>query len=165
MFELTRRFPFGSMFQIHRELDDLLGRVVGHEALPTPYQAETEPVAWWPAVETYAKGGDLHVRVALPGVDPKDVEVTVSDDYLTIRGERKAKKEQTDGGRFMREFAYGSFERTLAIPEGVDPGKVQAKFANGMLELTMPAPVAVLPKKVEIQIEDGAGQAKAIKAA
>ena len=165
MFELTRRFPFGSMFPIHRELDDLLGRVVGHEAHPTPYRAETEPVAWWPAVESYAKNGDLHVRVALPGVDPKDVEVTVSDDYLTIRGERKAKTEQTDGGRFVREFAYGSFERTLAIPEGIDPGKVQAKFANGMLELTMPAPVAVLPKKVEIQIEDGAGSAKAIKAA
>ena len=66
MFELTRRFPFGSMFQIHRELDDMLGRFVGHEA---PY-AETEPVAWWPAMESYAKNGDLHVRVALPGVDP-----------------------------------------------------------------------------------------------
>ena len=165
MFELTRRFPFGSMFQIHRELDDLLGRLVGHDAVPARYRAETEPVTWWPAVESYARGGDLHVRVALPGVDPKDVEVTVSDDYLTIRGERKAKTGARDGGRYVREFAYGSFERTLALPEGIDPGKVQAKFANGMLDLTMPAPVAVVPKKVEIQIEDGAGQAKAIKTA
>ena len=165
MFELTRRSPFGAMFHIHRELDDLLGRFLGHEVTPAPYRGETEPVTWWPAVESYAKDGDLHVRVALPGVDPKDVEVTVADDYLTIRGERKAKTEERDGGRFVREFAYGSFERTLALPEGVDPGRVQAKFANGMLDLVMPAPVAVVPKKVEIQIEDGTGQAKAIKPA
>ena len=164
MFELTRRSPFGSMFHIHRELDDLLTRFLGADATPRPYPAESEPVAWWPAVESYAKGGDLHVRVALPGVDPKDVEVTVSDDFLTIRGERKAKTEEKDGGRYVREFAYGSFERTLALPEGIDPGKVVAKFTNGMLDLTMPVPVAVVPKKVEIQIEDGS-QAKAIKAA
>ena len=109
--------------------------------------------------------GDLHVRVALPGVDPKDVEVTVSDDYLTIRGERKAKTDEKSGGRFVREFAYGSFERALSLPEGIDPGRVQAKFTNGMLDLTMPAPVAVVPKKVEIQIEDGTAQSKTIKAA
>ena len=165
MFELTRRFPFGSMFQMHRDLDDMLGRFLAHDAGTARYRTEAEPVAWWPAVESYARDGNLHVRVALPGVDPKDVEVTVSDDYLTIRGERKAKSDEREGNRYVREFAYGSFERTLALPEGIDPGKVQAKFANGMLDLTVPAPVAVVPKKVEIQIEDGAGQAKAIKAA
>jgi HSP20 family protein len=165
MFELTRRSSFGSMFQIHRELDDLLNRFLGHDGAPAPFRSEREPVAWWPAVESYAKDGELHVRVALPGVDPKNVEVTVSDDYLTIRGERKAKTEDRDGSRYVREFVYGSFERTLAIPEGIDPGKVQAKFANGMLDLIMPVPVTVVPKKVEIQIEDGTGQAKAIKPA
>ena len=164
MFELTGRSPFGSMFHIHRELDDLLARFLGHDPTPAPYRGEDEPVAWWPAVESYAKDGDLHVRVALPGVDPKDVEVTVSDDYLTIRGERKAKIKEQDGGRYVREFAYGTFERALTLPEGIDPGRVVAKLANGMLDLTMPAPVAVVPKKVEIQIEGGAGQAKAIKA-
>jgi HSP20 family protein len=145
-------------------LDDLLASFLGANSAPGPYRAESEPVAWWPAVESYAKDGDLHVRVALPGVDPKDVEVTVSDDHLTIRGERKAKTEEKNGGRYMREFAYGSFERTFSLPEGIDPGKVVAKFTNGMLDLTMPAPVAVVPKKVEIQIEDGS-QVKAIKAA
>jgi HSP20 family protein len=165
MFELMRRSPFGSMLQVHRELDDLLSRFLGRDGAAAPFRSEAESVTWWPAVESYAKDGELHVRVALPGVDPKDVEVTVSDGYLTIRGERKAKTEEREGGRYVREFAYGSFERTLALPESIDPGKVQAKFANGMLELTMPAPVTVVPKKVEIQIEDGAGQAKAIKAA
>jgi HSP20 family protein len=164
MFELATRSPFGSMFQIHRELDDLLSRFLGHDATPAPFRSEGEPVAWWPAVESYAKDGKIQVRVALPGVDPKDVEVTVSDDYLTIRGERKAKTEEKEGGRYVREFAYGSFERTLALPEGIDPGTVVAKFSNGMLDLTIPGPVAVVPKKVEIQIESGSDQGKAIKA-
>lgn len=165
MFELTRRSPFGSMFHIHRELDDLLSRFLGQDA-PAPYRGEAEPVAWLPAVESYAKDGNVHVRVALPGVDPKDVEVTVADDYLTIRGERKARTEDREGGRYVREFAYGSFERALALPEGIDAGLVKATFANGMLDLTIPAPVAVVPKKVEIQVENGAaGEAKSIKAA
>jgi HSP20 family protein len=165
MFELTRRSPFGSMFNVHRELDDLLSRFLGQNMTPAQYQGEAEPVTWWPAVESYSKDGNLHVRVALPGVDPKDVEVTVADDYLTVRGERKANRDEKNGGRFVREFAYGSFERTFSLPEGIDPGRVQAKYTNGMLELTMPTPVAVVPKKVEIQIEDGTGQAKTIKAA
>jgi HSP20 family protein len=166
MFDLMRRSPFESMFQIHRELDDLVTRFFGHDAALTPSRGETERVSWWPAVESYSKDGNVHLRVALPGVDPKDVEVTVSDDYLTIRGERKSKTdEKSDGGRCVREFAYGAFERSFSLPEGVDPGKIQAKFTNGMLELTMPAPKAVEPKKVEIQIEEGASKPKAIKAA
>jgi HSP20 family protein len=161
MFELMRRSPFGPMFQIHQELDDLLSRFFGEGGGLAPVRPGAEGATWWPAVESYAKDGELHVRVALPGVDPKDVEVTVSNDHLTIRGERKAEER----GRYVREFAYGAFERTLALPEGIDSGKVRARFANGMLDLTMPAPVAVAPKRLEIQIEDGAGRAKAIEAA
>jgi HSP20 family protein len=165
MFELTRWSPFGSVVHLHRELDDMLGRFLGQERFPSSNQSGTGPVAWAPAIESYAKDGELHVRVALPGVDPKDVEVAVSDDSLTIRGERRAKTENQDGGRYVREFTYGSFERTLTLPDGIDPGKVRARFTNGMLDLTMPAPVAVVPKKVEIEVESGADKAKVVKAA
>jgi HSP20 family protein len=165
MFELTRWSPFGSVFQMHRELDELFGRFFGHEVAPVSDRSGEEPVTWWPAVESYARDGQLHVRVALPGVDPKDVEATVSDGYLTIRGERKAKTEDKDGSRYVREFAYGWFERTFALPDGIDPAKVKATFTNGMLELTLPAPIAPAPKKVEIQIGGAAAQATAIKAA
>src|SRR5687768_6095852 len=100
MFELTRWSPLGSVFNLHRELDEMLGRFVGREG--AMYRPETDPVAWAPAIESYAKDGQLHVRVALPGVDPKDVEVTVSEDQLTIRGERKTEHEGE--GRYVREF-------------------------------------------------------------
>jgi HSP20 family protein len=139
----------------------MLNRFLGQDG--STYRPEAGAVAWSPAVESYAKDGELHVRVALPGVDPKDVEVTVTDDQLTIRGERKT--EHDDAGRYVREFTYGAFERTFTLPEGMDAGRVKAKFANGMLDLTLPAPVAVAPKKVEIQIEGGASEPKAVKAA
>jgi HSP20 family protein len=161
MFQLTRWTPFGSAFHLHRELDEMLNRFLGQDS--ATYRPEADTVTWSPAIESYAKDGQLHVRVALPGVDPKDVEVTVSDDQLTIRGERKT--EHDDAGRYVREFTYGSFERTFTLPEGIDAGKVQAKFANGMLDVTLPAPVTVAPKKVEIQIEGGADKPKAVKAA
>jgi HSP20 family protein len=165
MLDLARWSPFGSVFQLHRELDDLFSRFFGHEGGPGVARADSGQATWWPAIESYTEGGDLHVRVALPGVDPKDVEVTVSDTTLTVRGERKSKREAKGDGSYVREFAYGTFERSLALPEGIDPGKVQARFSNGMLDLTMPAPLAVAPKKVEIQIENGSGSARAIKAA
>jgi HSP20 family protein len=165
MLGLTRWSPFGSVFQLHRELDDLFSRFFGQET-PSATARGEQAVAWWPAMESYSRDGEFHVRLALPGVDPKDVEVSVTDSYLTIRGSRKSQVEEGgDGHYFVREFAHGAFERTIALPEGVDPGKVQAKWTNGMLEVTMPAPLAVAPKKVEIQIEGSAAQPKAIRAA
>jgi HSP20 family protein len=153
------------MLRMHRELDELFGRTFGQQGSPVSYDAEAGEATWWPAIESYTKDGQIHVRVALPGVEPKDVEISVLEDHLTIRGERKATTEDKTGGRYLREFAYGSFERTLALPDGIDPNKVQAKFSNGMLDLTMPAPVAVVPRKVTIQIEGAADQAKGVKAA
>jgi HSP20 family protein len=166
MLGLTPWSPFGSAFQLHRELDDLFSRFFGQEGAPAAYRPEAnQPATWRPAIESYSQDGELHVRVALPGVDPKDVEVSVTNDTLTVRGERKASAEARDASAYVREFAYGTFERTLALPEGVDPGRVQAKFSNGMLDVTMPAPISVAPKKVEIQIEGAAGPARAIRAA
>jgi HSP20 family protein len=164
MLGLSHWSPFGSAFQLHRELDDVFSRFFGQDGMPLTHRSEGGSAAWWPAIESYTENGELHVRVALPGVDPKDVEVTVSDDTLTIRGERKARSEAREGGYYVREFAAGAFERSLRLPEGIDPGKVLAKFTNGMLELSMPAPLAVAPKRVEIQVE-GAPAARAIKAA
>ncbi|HSE96069.1 MAG TPA: Hsp20/alpha crystallin family protein [Methylomirabilota bacterium] len=169
MLGLRQWTPFGSPFQLHREIDSLFDRFFGPtersgSAAVPPEAAPVSP-AFRPAVESYACDGNLHVRVALPGVDPKDVEVSVMDGVLTIRGERKDTTEQKDTGYFMREVVYGAFERSLVLPEGVDPDRIRAKYTNGMLELSMPAPVSVAPKKVEIAIDGGTPERKSIKAA
>ncbi len=164
MLALTRWNPMGSAFRMHREIDDLFSRFFGEPWPEGRAEAEATP-DWLPAIETYADGGKLGVRVALAGVDPKDVEVTVTDDVLTIKGERKVERTGKEGGYLQRELAYGTFQRTLTLPEGVDPSQVRASYANGMLEVTVPAPVAVAPKRVEIKIESGEGSAPVVKAA
>jgi HSP20 family protein len=166
MFDLVRWSPFGSLgtpFQLHREIDEMFGRFFNQGRGPAA--TESAGPTWWPAVESWTTDDSIHVRVALPGVDPKDVELSLIDNVLTLKGERKSHEEKKDGSYYLREFSYGSFERSLALPEGVDPAKVTARYANGMLEVTMPAPMATGPKKIDIAVDGSAPTAPAMKAA
>ena len=156
MLGLTRWSPF----TLHREMDDLFSRFFGDVWRRSRADESDNMPTWWPAVESYRQNGTFCVRVALPGVDPKDVDVSVADQTLTIRGSRKAAHEGAKGNYLQREFAYGSFERSFPIPDGVDAGQVNATYANGMLEIRMPAPQLAAPKKIEIQLD---GQAPARK--
>jgi HSP20 family protein len=133
-------------------MDDLMERFFRGGTEPS----EAEPTTrgqWWPAVEGALKNGTYVFRVALPGVNPKDVEVSLTKNVLSIRGERKAQSDGTDGKYFVRELAYGAFERSFSLPEGVDASKIQASYSNGMLELKVPSPQAVAPKTIEIMVE------------
>lgn len=164
MFDLVRWSPFTpftNSFQLHREIDELLGRVFGERQArsATPQTHDGTPT-WWPAVESGASDGHLFLRVARPGVEPKDVELSVADNVLAIKGQRRHQAEVKEPSYFLREF-----ERSLVLPEGVDPAGVTAKYANGMLEITMPLPLAVGPKKVDIQIDGQSGTQKTVKAA
>jgi HSP20 family protein len=160
MFGLTRWSPLA----LHREVDDLFNRFFGDAWPPSRFDQGEGTPTWWPAVESYGQNGTFCIRVALPGVDPKDVDVSVTDQTLTSKGSRKAAHEDREGDYFRREFAYGSFERSFPIPEGVDAGQVSAKYANGMLEISMPAPQLAAPKKIEIEVDGQAAARKQIKA-
>jgi HSP20 family protein len=105
-----------------------------------------------PAVESFLRGEELVVRADLPGIDPKEVELAVEGDRLTIKGERKKVDEQKRGSELYREVSYGRFERTVALPAGVDPNTVKAAYHDGVLEITMKAPKEVVSKKVPITV-------------
>jgi len=106
-----------------------------------------------PAVEAYVdKEGKKYVcRVTLPGVEPKDLQIHAQGNLLTIRGERKVTHRAKEAELFEEEIAYGVFERTLALPEGVNAEKLTAEYINGVLEITAPIAVAALPRKIEIK--------------
>jgi HSP20 family protein len=95
----------------------------------------------------------LVVRADLPGVDPKNVEITVSGDQLTIRGKRERVHEEKEHNLIHREVSYGSFERSLRLPEGVKPEEIKAAYHHGVLELTIPVSDQPKTRKVPVQVE------------
>lgn len=108
---------------------------------------------WAPAIESHADNGNLIVKADLPGVDPKEVTVSVVGNQLTIEGERKHEEKKEEKDYFYRELSYGKFSRSLTIPEGVEADKVKAVFKNGVLEVTMPAPKQLAAKKIQIEAQ------------
>ena len=119
----------------------------------TPGTADeaTQRPSWRPAAEGRIQDGLYIIQLSLPGVDPKDVQVSFMDNVLTVKGERKADHDTTGKDYFVREVAYGAFERGFELPEGVDAALVEAKHANGMLEVRVPAPRAATPRMIEVK--------------
>ena len=114
-------------------------------------------------MEVFERKGQYVIRADVPGIDPKEVEVSILNDALTIKGERKNSHEVKEKESYCSEAAYGRFARRLARPKGIDPEKITARFENGVLEVSVPLPQPATGKKVPIEI--GGDQPKQIKAA
>ncbi|MES2524770.1 MAG: Hsp20/alpha crystallin family protein [Gemmatimonadota bacterium] len=95
---------------------------------------------WSPQMEVSQRGNELVVSADLPGVSPEEVHIDIEDGMLTISGERRQQHETREEGFHRTERMYGSFTRSIALPEGVDEEQVRARFENGVLEVTMPVP-------------------------
>jgi HSP20 family protein len=105
---------------------------------------------WVPAIDLIEEDDHLVLRADLPGLNEEDVNVEVKDGVLTISGERRAEEKTEDKGYHRVERAYGSFSRSLSIPEGIDPEQVSAEFDNGVLEVRIPKPEERKPHRVQI---------------
>lgn len=151
MFALRKWHPFGELSTLHREMDELFRKAFEAMGGLTPSLLRE---TWYPSVESFMRGGNLIVRAEIPGIDPKDIDISVVGNQLTIKGERKAEKECKEEDYLLREFCYGSFERTVTLPEGVRAEDIHAIYKNGILEVTMLAEKAVLPKKVTVEIAE-----------
>jgi HSP20 family protein len=145
---ITRWDPFGEMLKMQRDMDRIFSRMGSTEGAPG-----TLTTAWMPRINVRQSGDDLAVHVELAGISPEDVDIEVTDGVLTVRGERRAESETEDAGWVLRESSYGSFERALALPEGVDPASITADFHDGMLEIHVPKALeAARPKTTKIAI-------------
>lgn len=159
-------------FNVFRDFDGLFGRSFadvypgGKVRLLTtgaPARRRTVPAVshWHPAVESFVKDDTLFVRAEIPGVDPADVNVTVTGNLLTITGEKKSSREIDEKNVHLREVAQGVFERSFRLPKGIRPDSMKAEFKNGVLEVTVPMPESVSPKTIEIEVS---GEQKKIEA-
>ncbi len=137
--------------EMNRMFDDVVGSLVSRPGGQQGAQLQglTE---WAPAIDVATKDADLVIRAELPGVKQEDVDITLQNDVLTISGERKAEQEEERGGYHIRERRYGSFSRSLALPEGLDESKIHARYDNGVLEVTVKGAAAVQePKRIQIE--------------
>lgn len=89
----------------------------------------------------------------VPGIDKKDIKVSVKDNTLTVSGERKGEDEERSDNYIRSEIYSGKFSRSFSLPETVDPGKIKADYHNGMLEITMAKTEKAKPKEIEVQIQ------------
>lgn len=107
-------------------------------AFPSFGRFARSPFDWAPQTEIFERDNQLVVRADLPGLNKEDIDLDITDDRITIRGERKSEHEENEKGIYRSERSYGSFYRSLPLPDGVDPDKAKANFTNGVLEVTMP---------------------------
>lgn len=105
---------------------------------------------WAPDVDVFQKNNELTIRADLPGLKREDVTVDISDDAVTIRGERKHEHEEEREGYYRSERGYGSFCRVIPLPEGSITEQAKAVFKDGVLQVTMPTPPASKGRRLEI---------------
>jgi HSP20 family protein len=143
--------PFNRLSSVRREMDDFFTQVFGDWERAGTRWTPLMSGGYVPQMESYVRDNTLYLKADLPGIEPKEVELTVQDNQLTLKGERKAEHEDKKGNYFQREVRYGSFARTFTLPEGVKAEDVQASYRNGVLEVSIPLPAERLPKKVLIE--------------
>lgn len=139
--------PFSTL---HRQIDRLFedfGRWPSLEAFGS--------AATTPRINVSETDQAIEVEAELPGLDEKDVEVVLNEDVLTIKGEKKAEREEKKKDFHVMERSYGSFSRSIRLPYDIDPNAINAQFNKGLLKVTLPKPAEVKQKTVKIPIKNG----------
>jgi HSP20 family protein len=137
--ELARTQSYASPFSFMQRFMSDMDRLFSGFGFG-PSMLSREASTWAPQIDVFERGDQLVVHADLPGLREEDVKVNLDEGMLTISGERTNTHENDEGGVYQRERSYGSFYRSIALPEGVDPESVRASFDNGVLEVTMPTP-------------------------
>lgn len=140
--------PFADLLTLQRDMDRIMTKFGGQPRQP----GEDGHGVWMPSVDIYKQGEDMIVRVELPGVSPGDINVSVTGNMLTVKGERRAERTVEDSDYVMRESTFGSFERRVTMPQDIDASQIRAQYRAGVLEITIPssALIAQTPRSVAV---------------
>ena len=150
--------PFRGFYDMQSEMNRMLDEVFGSLARTGRRQGEA-PTQWAPALDVLQEDGDIVVRAELPGVKLEDVDITFQNGVLTISGVRQAEEQKEGSGYYIRERRYGSFRRSMSLPEGTDESNISARFLDGVLEVRVAGAAAVQePRRIQIE---GSGEGSA----
>jgi HSP20 family protein len=145
---LMRWNPYREMVSLRDALDRLFERNLVQPFRDWPERMESGRAV---SIDVYESNGNLVVNAELPGLKPEDVDISLSDNRLTIRGEFQTEDEGERVDGYYRERRYGKFERSLALPTSIDTDAIDAEFADGVLTVTLPKPEEARPKKIPIK--------------
>jgi HSP20 family protein len=118
---------------------------------------------WVPPIDLVEADDHFVLEADLPGLSEGDVNIEVQDGTLTISGERQAEHKQREKGWYRIERAFGSFNRSLTLPDGVDPDRIEASFSNGVLEVRIPKPEERKPRRISISSSEGNSKPEAVE--
>ena len=146
-----RQHMFNELFDLRSSFDHLVNRFLNHSTSTEDRSAKlifaVPPIEAW--VDNEKK--EYHLSIAVPGIDPKEVQLNLHGNNLTVTGEHKSSEEKKEADYLEQEFSYDRFARTIVLPEGVEADKLTAEYKNGVLEVTAPLSESALPKKIEIK--------------
>jgi HSP20 family protein len=143
---LNRWEPFRGAATLQEQVNRLFGDVLDHS------RAESNLTSWAPAVDIYETEHELVVKADLPEVDPKDLDIRVENNVVTIRGERKFEKRVNEENYLRVERAYGAFSRSFSLANTVHSEAIKAEYQNGVLTLTVPKREEAKPKQIKVTV-------------
>ncbi len=148
-------FRSGGQFRPVRELEEMRRRFeddVVRPVMRAVWERIPEDIKGWsPAVDVFERGDAIMVRIEMPGVKKEEVELSASDNALTIKGMRSSETGVKESDYSRREIPYGSFYRSISLPANVDTNSIGAVYQDGILEVTLQRAAGAKPRKVEIQ--------------
>jgi HSP20 family protein len=149
---IVRWEPFRDLMTVQDRMNRIFDDAFRGAARPGTEEDWALGGTWAPAVDIFEHEGNLVLKAELPGIDPKDVEVHVENNVLTLRGERKFESEVKREQYHRVERAYGTFSRSFTLPNVVDTEKIKAEFKDGLLRVTLPQREEAKPKQISIAV-------------
>ncbi len=140
--------PFKELFDLHKEISDIFN--TSFEALPAKISQEA---TWLPSLDISEDKDSVVIKMDLPGVKQQDIDISISADTLTVKGERKKEEEVKNKNYHRIERFYGTFARSLRLPSYVDTNKVKASYKDGVLEILLPKTESAKPKQIKVEIK------------
>ncbi len=150
---LTRWEPFREFSTLQDRMNRLFRETQGNSQ-----DESLTSSSFAPAVDVYEDEHNVTLKIEVPGIDEKDIDVRVENNTLTVHGERKIEKEEKEENYRRVERQYGSFTRTFNLPATVDAEKVQADYDKGVLKITLPKKAEAKPKQIKVNVGQSAGQ-------
>src|ERR1700683_3391820 len=139
-------------FREFATLQDRVNRVFRESYAPAGQDESRTPSSFAPAVDVYEDEHNFTLKIEVPGIDEKDIDVRLENNTLTVHGERKIEKEEKEENYRRVERNYGSFTRTFTLPTTVDSEKVLANYDKGVLKIALPKKAEAKPKQIKINV-------------